>query len=89
MSEAYLEGMKTWLETIPRFLKPESEAYLEGMKTNRKSLELLIGESGPKPTSKEWKRSIWIENALQMYMSEAYLEGMKTFWTKKTARLYL
>jgi len=33
MSEAYLEGMKTFPTFLLRVFNPMSEAYLEGMKT--------------------------------------------------------
>jgi len=54
LSEAYLEGMKTFLqESALLFYTALSEAYLEGMKTH------IICRAGtalffcPKPTSKE------------------------------------
>jgi len=52
LSEAYLEGMKTFQTVIVEDVASVSEAYLEGMKTGHGSAERLRLLS-PKPTSKE------------------------------------
>jgi len=77
-SEAYLEGMKTFLCTQQRMCTDQSEAYLEGMKTPLSNAGLFF--AGPSEAYLEGMKTCKyiLRRKDSLRWSEAYLEGMKT-----------